>query len=125
MAGDRRTPGPGSSRGAPRGRDADEAPARHRVRGGGGRFARGRRARAGVTGQEADDLPLTLQAVILAAPRDDPVVVWWRENYAAVVATARGGAPTALAITAGWARAEVEHARKHGAKPLLGVPLHE
>ncbi len=62
--------------------------------------------------------------VILVSAPDDPVVVWWQHHYAGLVAKARHGAPTALAATFRWARAEVEYGVAHGTEPEVGVPAH-
>ncbi len=60
----------------------------------------------------------------MVSPPDSPVVQHWQRSYADLVANARYGAPTALAITLRWARAEVEWADLHGSEPKIGAPPH-
>ena len=69
-------------------------------------------------------LPALPPGVVLVPGHDEAVVAWWRRSYADLVASARCGAPTALAVTLRWARAEVEYARAHGTEPERGVPAH-
>ena len=69
-------------------------------------------------------LPALPPGVVLVPGHDEEVVAWWRRSYAALVASARYGAPTALAITNRWARAEVEWASARGVEPQVGVPPH-
>ena len=60
----------------------------------------------------------------MVSPPDSPVVKHWQRSYADLVASARDGAPTALAITFRWARAEVEWAAARGVEPERGTPPH-
>lgn len=71
-----------------------------------------------------ETLPPIPPGVLLVPGHDEEVVLWWRRNYADLVASARHGAPTALAATFRWARAEVEYARAHGTEPEIGNPPH-
>ncbi|MCW2857876.1 MAG: hypothetical protein JWR52_3491 [Marmoricola sp.] len=72
----------------------------------------------------SDDLPPVPPGVILLLEDDHPIVTHWRRHYAALVAKARGGAPTAMNVTLRWARAEVEYAQARGIEPRVNVPEH-
>lgn len=69
-------------------------------------------------------LPPIPRGVVLFTADADPVVRHWRKHYARLVATAQKGAPTALAVTMRWSRAEVAFAVKQGIDPVPGRPPH-